>query len=317
MNVEEGLLLDEELPADHRSGFVALLGKPNVGKSTLLNAWLGFTIVAVSPKPQTTRNRLLGILTRPDAQAVFVDTPGIHLPRNKLGDYMVSEAKRAIPDADLLLFVVDVSQMPNRADREIARLIHQRSRAPALLVLNKTDLVSTKKFETRRAAYQALGPFDAAMGVSALRGDNRDALLEAVVARLPFGPRYYPEDQVTDQQERFIASELIREQLMRLLEHEVPYALAVVVQEFRERANGLIYISANIYTEKDSQKGIVIGHKGSMLKSVGRQAREALERFFERRVYLELWVKVRKNWRRDARYLRQLGYALPDRNKVG
>ena len=193
---------DTELPPDHRSGFVTLVGKPNVGKSTLLNAWLGVKIVAVSAKPQTTRNRLLGILTRPDAQVVFVDTPGIHLPRTRLGEYMVAMARRAVPDADVILFMVDASEPPTRADQEVARLLEGVQDVPIVLVLNKIDLLSPEEAEAHRAAYEALGTFTASVPISALSGHNRDELLEETIALLPPGPRYYPEDQITDREER-------------------------------------------------------------------------------------------------------------------
>jgi GTP-binding protein Era len=304
----------EELPANHRSGYVAIVGKPNVGKSTLLNAWLGMKIAAVSPKPQTTRHRLLGILTRPDAQAIFVDTPGLHLPRTKLGEYMVRMAREAIPDADVVLFLVDITELPSQADREIARLCAELRQGTVILVMNKVDLLPVEKLEEHRAAYMALGEFDAALCVSALLGNERGSLLEAALIKLPYGPRYYPEEQVTDQQERFIAAEIIREQLLRLLEHEVPHSTAVVVEDFKERPNGTTYIAANIYTEKDSQKGIIIGQGGAMLKRVGRDARVALEEFLGHKVFLELWVKVRKNWRHDEQLLRQLGYGGEERD---
>ena len=282
-----------------------------MGKSTLLNIWLGTKIMAVSPKPQTTRNRLLGILTRPDAQAIFVDTPGIHLSKSKLGDYMVEVAKRAIPDADVLLFMVDVSHPPSRADREVAKLFQNLQQDIAIiLVMNKVDLVGEEEREQHTAAYEALGKFDAALCISALMGYNRGELLEMVISRLPLGPSYYPEDQLTNQQERFIASELIREQVLRCLEQEVPHAVAIVVQEFKERPNGVIYISANIYTERDSQKAIVIGRRGAMIKRIGQRARAALQEFLGCKVYLDLWVKVRKNWRRKEQSLREFGYTL-------
>jgi len=302
--------LEQPLPPDHRSGFVALVGKPNVGKSTLLNAWLGCKLAPVSPKPQTTRTRLLGILTRPEAQVIFVDTPGIHQPSTKLGEYMVATARRAVKDADVVVFLVDATEPPDGGDEEIARLLAQGP-ATALLALNKVDLVPAAEVPARLAAYQALGNFTVALPISALTGYNLDTLLEQLIALLPLGPRFYPEDQLSDQQERFIAGELIREQALHLLEQEVPHAIAVMVDEFRERENGMLYIAATIYTEKDSQKGIVIGRNGAMLKRIGSAARQALEAFFERRVYLELWVKVRHNWRRDERALRQFGYYLP------
>ena len=306
----QGPMFDGDLPAGHRSGFVALAGKPNVGKSTLMNAWLGARLAPVSPKPQTTRHVLLGILTRPDAQIIFLDTPGIHRPQTKLGNYMVESAKRALPDADAVLFMVDGSRPPSRGDREVASLLQDLVDIPVMLAMNKADLVPEAECQERLAAYAGIGPFEASLAISALTGENLSVLLDLLLDRLPLGPRFYPEDQLTDQYERFIAAELIREQAMRLLEQEVPHALAVAVQEFKERPNGLIYIEANLYTEKDSQKGIVIGRGGSMLKRIGSEARVALQEFLGRKVYLELWVKVRKNWRHDDRYLDELGYAL-------
>jgi GTPase len=305
--------VQEELPPDHRSGFVAMVGKPNVGKSTLMNAWLGVKLAAVSPKPQTTRTTMLGILTRPDAQVIFVDTPGIHEPRTKLGAYMVDKAQRAIDDADLILFVADITEAPDENDRQAAQFLADNVPAalPMVLALNKADAVSEEVRAANRGAYESLGAFREALEISALTGMNRDALLQRIIANLPQGPRFYPEDQLTDAQERFIAAELIREQALNALEQEVPHALAVVVQEFQERENDVLYISANLFVEKDSQKGIVIGRGGSMLKQIGRDARQELEAFFETKIYLELWVKVRKNWRRNEQYLRQLGYSRP------
>ncbi len=314
-NGEDLWSVQEELPPDHRSGFVAMVGKPNVGKSTLMNAWLGVKLAAVSPKPQTTRTSMLGILTRPDAQVIFVDTPGIHEPRTKLGAYMVDKAQRAIDDADLILFVADITEAPDENDRQAAQFLADNIPADLImmLALNKADAVSEEVRATNRAAYESLGAFREALEISALTGMNRDALLERIIANLPEGPRFYPEDQLTDAQERFIAAELIREHALNALEQEVPHALAVVVQDFQERENGVLYISANLFVEKDSQKGIVIGRGGNMLKQIGRDARQELETFFETKVYLELWVKVRKNWRRNENYLRQLGYPGPKR----
>ncbi|MBN1399195.1 MAG: GTPase Era [Anaerolineae bacterium] len=307
--IDSGPLFDEALPPDHRSGYIALVGKPNVGKSTLLNAWLGAKVAAVSPKPQTTRTSLLGILTRRDVQAIFVDTPGIHLPRTKLGEYMVESARRAIPDADVVLFMVDLATPPERPDVEVAKLLADLRDTPVILGMNKADLLVPDVLQERRLAYEALGDFSGSMAFSALTGYQRDELLACVLSRLPLGPRYYPADQLSDQQERFIASEIIREHLMRALQQEVPYAAAVIVQDFTERENGVLYISANIYVERDSQKGIVIGRGGSMLKRIGREARLELQEIWERPVYLELWVKVLKNWRRSEEHLRRFGYA--------
>jgi GTP-binding protein Era len=306
-------LFTEAVPPGHRSGFVAVVGKPNVGKSTLVNAWMGVRLAAVSPKPQTTRNRLLGILTREDAQVIFVDTPGIHLPRTALGDYMVSEARQAIPDADLVLLLVDLSTPPNAADEEAARLVAQAVQVPAILVLNKADLLadlpSPADVEARLAAYRALGQFDAEVTISALQGDGVADLLARAIAALPEGPRFYPADQLTDRQERYVAAEMIREQALTHLEQEVPHALAVLVDEFTEREDGLLRITADIYVERDSQKGIVIGRGGAMLKAIGVASRQALEAFFGCHVYVELWVKVRHNWRKDPAMLRELGYS--------
>lgn len=314
---EASELLPEELPPDHRSGFVAVVGKPNVGKSTLMNAYLGQKVAIVSPKPQTTRNRLLGILTRPEAQIIFVDTPGIHEPKHKLGEYMVETAVRAIPDADVVLFMVDLSTPPTDEDRRIAEIIRDKCRAPVILALNKVDLLTPKEIESHRQAYEALGEFAATMLLSATEGIGRAELLELIISYLPPGPRYYPPEQITDQQERFIAAELIREQVLYHTHQEVPYSVAVVVEEFRERRPDLTYIGANIFVERESQKAIIIGEGGQMLRRIGQAARREIEnQLTGHKVYLELWVKVRKNWRKKEEELRWLGYALP-RKKGG
>lgn len=306
--IESTPLFADELPAGHKSGFVALVGKPNVGKSTLMNRWMGVRVAAVTPKPQTTRTRLQGILTRDDAQIVFVDTPGIHRPRTALGEYMVDAARQAVPDSDLVLFMVDLSAPPSPADEHVANLVAQYVSIPAILVMNKADLVSAEDLAARREAYAALGQFDHLAVISATEGQGVDALLDLVLERLPEGPRFYPPDQLTDQPERFIAAELVREQVLLHLRQEVPHAVAVLVQEFRQRENGILYIAADIYTERESQKGIVIGAGGSMLKRIGSAARASLEDFFGQQVYVELWVKVRKDWRTNETFLRQLGY---------
>jgi len=311
MDNDTSMIMDDEAPPGHRSGFVAVVGKPNVGKSTLINAWLGEKIAIVSPKPQTTRHRLRGILTRPDAQVIFVDTPGIHRPRHKLGEFMVETAAKSIPDADVVLFMVDVSGRPTAEDERIAQLIEGQGQAPVVLVLNKADLLRPEKVQPHSNAYFELVKHDAWMMISATRGDNRNKLLSMVVDRLPEGPRYYPSDQLTDQNMRFLAAELVREQVLRFVHQEVPHSVAVVVEEWKQRRDDLTYIGVNIFVEKDSQKGIIIGQGGSMLKRIGREARGEVERLVGNRVYLELWVKVRKKWRRDEQELRRLGYALP------
>jgi GTP-binding protein Era len=233
-DVPQGTLLNQDLPPGHRSGFVALVGKPNVGKSTLMNAWLGLKVAAVSPRPQTTRSRLLGIYTLPEAQVIFVDTPGIHLPHSPLQEYMVAAARRAIPDADLALMLADLTTPPTEGDRAVAELALAQRRIPAILALNKVDLVDSPQLAARRAAYEALGEFAAVAPISALTGVGCTELLHTIIAYLPPGPRFYPEEQVTDQQERSIAGELIREQAMRLLAQELPHAVAVMVDEFKD-----------------------------------------------------------------------------------
>ncbi|MFQ5858282.1 MAG: GTPase Era [Anaerolineae bacterium] len=302
------LPLPEELPEGHKSGFVAVIGKPNVGKSTLMNRYVGQKVAIVSPKPQTTRRRILGIRTDERAQIIFVDTPGIHEPLHKLGEVMVETATRAVPDADLILFMIDVSEHPTDEDRQIAEILREHARVLTLLVLNKMDLLAPDEAESRMAAYSDLIEAADALLISATEGTGTDQLLEEIIELLPAGPQYYPPDQVTDQPERVIGAELIREQVLRFTHQEVPHAVAVAVEEWKERREDLTYISANIYVEKSSQKGILIGSKGSMLKRIGRAARQELEHFVGHKVYLELWVKVRKRWRKDENALRWFGY---------
>jgi len=244
-----------------------------------------------------------------------VDTPGIHSPRHRLGEFMVEMAVRAIPDADVVVFLVDVSTLPRGEDVQIAELIKEKCRVPVLLALNKVDLVAPEDVQSHAEAYRALGDFADWMLISATRGDNRDELLELVVSHLPEGPCYYPEEQITDQQERFIAAELIREAVLRYTHQEIPHAVAVMVEEFKERGPEMTYIAANIFVEKGSQKGIVIGQGGRMLKRIGQEARREIEEMVGTRVYLELRVKVKKKWRRDEDELRRLGYALPRKRR--
>lgn len=323
-----GSLIDETLPDDHKSGYVAVIGRPNVGKSTLMNRLLGQKVAIVSSKPQTTRNQLLGILTLPAAaqpelaglaaQVVFVDTPGIHQPHHKLGQYLVDTALEAIPDADLVMWLVDASEPPADEDRLVAqvlaetrtRLARQGEEAPpVLLVLNKVDLLPGDRPEEAAAPFLEMVPAAGWLPVSATRGDNLDRLLRQVVDLLPPGPRYFPQDQVTDQHIRFIAAELIREAALGQLRQEVPHALAVQVIEFKPRHENMTYISANIIIERESQKGIVIGEKGKTLKKIGQLARPQIEDLVGTKVFLELWVKVRPKWRQKEEELRRLGYA--------
>ncbi|MFL5805064.1 MAG: GTPase Era [Roseiflexaceae bacterium] len=288
-----------------RTGFVALVGRPNVGKSTLLNALLGQKVAIVSPKPQTTRMSLRGILTRPDAQIIFVDTPGIHDPRTRLGSFMVEQARRAIPDADVVCFLVDITLPPGRLDRRIADLV-RRSRAPRILVLNKVDRLKPHA-EAHLEAYRALGPWDMEVAISARKREGLETLLDQIVGRLPPGPPHYPLDQLTDQSVREQAAELVREQVLRNTEQEVPHGVAVEIEEWEEKEQA-IYIRLTIYVEKESQKGILIGAGGEMLKRIGSSARLGIEAMLGRQVFLDLWVKARPNWRDDPASLYWLGY---------
>ena len=319
----------DQLSPDHRSGFIAVIGRPNVGKSTLLNRLLGQKIAITSPKPQTTRNQLLGMLTTDDYQMIFLDTPGMHKPSNKLGEYMMGVVNETISGADLILWLVDVHAPPKAEDRAIVESLHelyQRGNLPPVIVgLNKLDKPgAVANLDERLAAYLALfdwlktkseadaevAPRVQAIAFSALTGYNVDALLEMLRATLPTGPRFYPADQVTDMQTRFIVAELIREKALMLLQQEVPHSLAVVVEEFSERENGMVYISAVLYVERSSQKGIVLGAKGTMIKRIGQAARPEIEELVGAKVSLELWVKVWEKWRKREGMLRQLGYSI-------
>jgi GTP-binding protein Era len=299
------------VPEGHKSGFVALIGRPNVGKSTLVNALVGHKVAIVSPKPQTTRNRVTGILTNPDHQLIFVDTPGIHKnPAHRLNEIMIDEAVAAIPDADVILFVVDVSVRPREEDRIIATLLQNKAETrPVIFVLNKMDQLSLEKAEARIQAYWALLPAHAdSIPVSALKGTNVDLLRDHILTRVPEGPRYYPGDQITDQTEHQIASELIREALFRYTREEVPHSAAVLVEEYHDREDGAFYVGALIWVERESQKPIVIGKNGRRLKQIGTAARAELERFIGGRIYLDLWVKVKPSWRDRTAQLRELGF---------
>ncbi len=305
-----------EVPEDHRSGFVALVGRPNVGKSTLMNRVLGQKVAIVTPKPQTTRTTMLGILTRPDSQMIFVDTPGIHKPIHKLGEYMVEAALRALEDVDVILWLVDISRPPNDEDLLISQRLSEMKRSvPVILAGNKVDLVPPDEVEGRSALFRPLAPGASWIEISATRGDNLEEMLSMLREMLPLGPRFYPPDQITDAQERFIAAEIVREKALLFLRQEVPHAIAVVVNEYKERSPKLVYISATIYVERDSQKGIVLGEGGRMLKRIGQAAREELEANLGRKVYLDLWVKVRKHWRKDENALKWFGYRLPRKKR--
>jgi GTP-binding protein Era len=301
---------DDAPATPHRAGFVAVVGRPNVGKSSLINVYLGQKIAIVSPKPQTTRQTQLGILTRPDAQIIFVDTPGMHTPRNALGQFMVDTAARTLQEVDALLFIVDVSAPPGPGDKLLAQTIAEKAAdKPVLLALNKSDLLKPEDVVAHTAAYRALvGEAAPWMLVSATRGDNLDELLSFIIQAVPEGPALYPEDEVTQTHLRDLAAELVREAALNALEQEVPHGLAVEVEEFQERLTGPTYIAAVVYVERESHKPIVIGKGGQMLKQIGSAARLEIEKMLEKPIYLELRVKVRKDWRKDEREVRRMGY---------
>ncbi|MEM7033171.1 MAG: GTPase Era [Chloroflexota bacterium] len=315
-DIEAGLLFDETLPADYRSGFIAVVGRPNVGKSTLLNAFLETKVAIVSPKPQTTRNRLLGILTSDQEQLVFIDTPGVHDPHHKFGQYMVDTALRSIPDSDLILWLVDGTRPPHKEDRIVADTTRKtKRRVPVIMALNKVDVLQPDVVSTRMDEYLTLLDPDIAIAISAQSGHNRAKLLQMITDHMPFGPRFFPADQLTDQHTRFIAAEMIREAALTVLRQEVPHALVVQINAFKERSETMTYIDATIFVERESQKPIVIGRQGKVLKQVGQKARTEIEAMTEGKVYLDLHVKVQPNWRHKQKELKRFGYALQDEKR--
>jgi GTP-binding protein Era len=291
-----------------RSGFVALLGRPNVGKSTLLNALVGQKIAITSPVAQTTRNRLRGILTLPQGQIILVDTPGIHKPHHRLGEILVKNAQTLVRSVDVVLFLVDGSQLAGTGDQFIAAWL-ARQKTPVVLGLNKQDVVAADQVERITASYQALLPGVPLLRFSALTGQGISELQTQLLQMLPPGPCYYPPEMVTDQPERFIMAELIREQILHLTREEVPHAVAVVVDRVEETPQ-ITRIFATIVVERPSQKAIIIGHQGQMLKTIGTQARQEMQKLVNGPVYLELFVKVEPKWRQTPYLLRDLGYRL-------
>ncbi len=291
---------------DFRSGFISIIGRPNVGKSTLFNVILGEKIAAVSEKPSMTRNRILGIKTLPGAQLIFLDTPGIHKAKSELGKTMVRTAINATQEADVILMMIEDNEPFGRGDCFIIDSLSK----PAILVINKIDAVRKSEILEIIAESQRFeGKFLEVVPISALRADGIDDLINTVIKSLPRGPKYFPDDMITDQPERFLAGELIREKIFNLTRDEIPYKTAVVVEEFHEVSEkDLVRISAVIYVERDTHKGIVIGEKGKMLKQVGSLARADMERIFGTKVYLELWVKVKERWTERANLIREFGY---------
>jgi len=291
-----------------KSGYVALVGKPNVGKSTLLNEFIGQTIAAVSIKPQTTRRRQLGILTTPEAQIIFVDTPGLHSGEYRLSDFINQEASYALMDADLLLFIVDGSQYPDAEDRQLAEeVLEKAGTGKRLLVVNKIDLVDQDTHSQHTQAYQALLDFDDQVQISAVTKSGCEKLLSRIIILLPEGPRFYPDTQITATYEREIAEDLIRAAALQYLRDEVPYAIFVRVDDYHKEGDDKRYVHATLFVERESQKGIVIGKRGSMIKRISTTARQKIEEMSGESVFLDLSVKVEKNWRNNPDFLDRYG----------
>ena len=292
-----------------KSGYVSIIGEPNVGKSTLLNGMIGEKLAIVTPKPQTTRNRIMGIVTTEGYQLIFLDTPGIVAPKYLLHDEMVKAAYRAIKDADLIIYMVDGSQPPPVLEARILNRIRETESRKVFLVINKIDLIEAPALLPLIAQYRGKFPFVEIVPISAQNSGDVLRLRDLIVTHLPTGPLYFPDDQISDLPDRFFVAETVREKVFLRTQQEIPYASGVTVEEFKHRSNGKIYIRAIIYTERLSQKRILIGDRGNMIKQIGRLAREEIEQFLNASVFLELQVYVKEDWRRDVRKLRDMGYA--------
>lgn len=297
----------EHKKKDFRSGYVSIIGRPNVGKSRLLNAILGEKIAIVTPKPQTTRTRIVGIKTVSRAQIIFIDTPGIHRPKHALGEAMVKVALRVLGEVDIILFMVEPRE-PKRGDRSIIDFL-KKVNTPVFLLINKIDTVKKSEILPVIDTFEKSYLFKEIIPVSALKQDGISILFDSVYEYLPQGPKYYPDDLITDQLERFMVSEIIREKIIDMTEEEIPHSVAIEVVQWNERDDGLISILCNIYVEREGQKGIIIGKHGTMLKSIGSAARSDIENLLNTKIFLDLWVKVRRNWRNDTRMLKEFGYS--------
>ncbi|GGJ63032.1 GTP-binding protein Era [Anoxybacillus voinovskiensis] len=291
-----------------KSGFVSIIGRPNVGKSTFLNRVIGQKIAIMSDKPQTTRNKIQGVYTTDDAQIIFIDTPGIHKPKHKLGDFMMKVAQNALKEVDVILFMINAEEGFGRGDAFIIERLKEVN-TPVFLVVNKIDQIHPDDLLPLIDRYRSLYSFAEVVPISALQGNNVETLIEQIKSYLPEGPQYYPADQVTDHPERFIIAELIREKALHLTREEVPHSIAVVIDSIERREDSqTVYVGATIIVERDSQKGIIIGKQGRMLKEIGQRARVDIEALLGSKVFLELWVKVQKDWRNKLSQLRDFGF---------
>ncbi|MDK3870068.1 GTPase Era [Staphylococcus pseudintermedius] len=293
--------------SEYKSGFVTIIGRPNVGKSTFVNRVIGHKIAIMSDKVQTTRNKIQGVMTQQDAQIVFLDTPGIHKPKHKLGDYMMKVAKNTLSEIDAVMFMVNVNEEIGRGDEYIMEML-KTVKTPVFLVLNKIDLVHPDALMPRIEQYQRYMDFAEIIPISALEGHNVDHFINVLKSYLPEGPQYYPDGQISDHPEQFVVSELIREKILQTTSEEIPHAIGVNVERMTQESEDRVHIEAVIYVERDSQKGIVIGKGGKKLKEVGKRARLDIEHLLGSKVYLDLWVKVQKDWRNKSSFIKQMGY---------
>ena len=296
------------LSDEFKSGFITIIGRPNVGKSTLMNNLVGEKLSIVSSKPQTTRNTIQTVLTKDNYQIVFIDTPGIHKPRHKLGEYMVKVAENTLNEVDIIIFMITPDYEVGVGDQFIIKQL-EKVKTPVLLVINKIDEANKEKLAKTVSSYSSMYNFNDIVPISALSGDNVDELIKVLIKNLPNGPKYFPDDTLTDQPEKFIVAEIIREKALNLLEQEVPHGVAVEITNMKEQQGSkLINIGATIYCEKESHKGIIIGKDGQLLKKIGTNARVDIERLLGTKVFLELWVKVKKDWRDNPLTLKGFGY---------
>lgn len=300
-------MIEQQGNGKFRSGFVAIIGRPNVGKSTLMNHLIGQKIAIMSDKPQTTRNKIHGVYTEDNMQIVFLDTPGIHKPNSKLGNYMMKSAESALKEVEAVLFLIDASEDIGGGDRYIIEQLG-KVKTPVFLVINKIDKIDPEALMNKIVQYKDLYNFAEIVPISAMNGNNISTLLQQIGKYLPEGPQYYPADQVTDHPEQFVCAELIREKILHLTREEIPHSIAVQIEDMRVQDNGVVYIGAVVFVERDSQKGIIIGKRGALLKEVGKNARIDIENLLGSKVFLEIWVKVKKDWRNQDRVLNDLGF---------